>query len=113
MQSVTPATGAPETTLDPEGKVFLPLPVAVYRDLDNPKITVIVSRWQPSDEERAAIAAGEDIYVAQLTDTNSVSALRVRIGAGEYQVSATEVEVDPTYDVLSNETIPTDSEGAE
>lgn len=120
MQSIPPETGAPETVLDPEGKVFRPLTVAVYRDTTNPKITVALSRWQPTDEERAQIAAGEDFYVAQLTDSNAVSALSVHVGPSIYLVGKDVLERAPHEDppqwlVVDEppETIPTDSEGAE
>ena len=100
MQAISPNTGAPEELLDPEGKVFNPLPAALYQDADRPNITVVLTRWQPTPEERAAVAAGEDIYVAQLADDNTVSALKVTVGGRDYHVAA-------------RETVPTDSEGAE
>lgn len=114
MESVRPATGAPELVLDPDATVFQPLTVAIYRDDARPQVVVVLSRWQPTDDERAAVAAGEDVYVAQLTETNAVSALRVSIGPAGYEVDPAQlVSTEPEYGAAGNEGPPTDSEGAE
>ena len=77
MHVISPNTGAPESVLDPEGKVFNPLPVALYRDAADPKITVVLTRWQPSDEERAALHAAfergsEQARLGQVVDADEV-----------------------------------------
>ena len=44
MQAISPNTGAPEELLDPEGKVFNPLPAALYQDAVRPNITDVLTR---------------------------------------------------------------------
>lgn len=65
MRAIAPRTGAPEMTIAEEQEEYLPITIALYwSGVGETKI--FLTRWQPSTEERAAIAAGEDIYVSQL-----------------------------------------------
>lgn len=65
MRPVSPRTGAPEVMVAEEQEEYLPLSVAMYADAD---ATIYrVTRWTFSPEERAKIAAGEDVYICQLS----------------------------------------------
>lgn len=69
MEPVTPnLTMKPEGTRDVvfgEGqKDYIPLPTAITRD------GRVVSRWKPTDDERARLIAGLDVYLTVLTFGN-------------------------------------------
>ena len=59
---------------------YRPLPTVI---LDGREGRVI-SRWTLSPEERAAIAAGEDIYLEQLTFGNPLQPQRPSVGLRTY-----------------------------
>jgi hypothetical protein len=65
MRAIAPRTGAAEMTIAEEQEEYLPITIALYWS-DTPGAKIFLTRWQPSAEERAAIAAGEDIYVGQM-----------------------------------------------
>jgi hypothetical protein len=48
----------------------------------------VMSRWQPTDEERKLIAAGADIYVTQRTFGNSYQATVVVVALDEANAAA-------------------------
>ena len=58
---------------------YRPLPVAV---LDGPRGRTI-SRWTLTPEERAAVAAGEDIYLEQLTFRTPLQPILPTVGLRE------------------------------
>ena len=64
-------------TIHSENPDILPLPVAFVIHGDD---TPIVSRWQPTQDERDAIAAGQDIYVTVLTYGRRLPPLAVGVG---------------------------------
>jgi hypothetical protein len=80
---IAPRTGAPEVTVAEEQEEYLPITVALY--LDEKGARHILTRWTFTAEERAAIAAGEDVYVAQLGAPNTpMTPMNVLVGPGTY-----------------------------
>lgn len=69
MRSIAPRLdGCDEITVAEEQEEYLPITVA---RIDPPpgfpeRGTILLTRWQLSDDERKRIAAGEDLYVGQL-----------------------------------------------
>ncbi len=86
MRAIAPRTGAPEATIAEEQPEYMPITVALYQYADGS--CGILTRWQPSAAERSAIAAGEDIFVHQLHFREAMTPLSVRIGPGDFTVSA-------------------------
>lgn len=79
MEAVSPQTGANEFAVAEEQEEYLPVPAALYSDPTG-RLTLL-SRWKFSDEERAAIARGEDLFLALITDGNPMQPLYIQIGA--------------------------------
>lgn len=84
MRAIAPRTGAPEQTIAENQEQYLPITVALYSYTDGSR--GILTRWTPSAEERAAIAAGEDIYVLQLNFGGPMTPMSARIGPGDWKV---------------------------
>jgi len=84
MRPIAPRTGAPEQTFAEKQEEYLPITVGMYRYQDGTRGHL--TRWQPTAEERAAIAAGEDIYVLQLNFGTPMTPLLVRCGPSEFLV---------------------------
>lgn len=104
MKAVDPDLAGITATLSGEAKT----PVSLFRDPQLPAGTlIVVSRWKPSSEEQTLLAAGGDIYIAQLSDNDNVQTLSVFVDPTPFKV------VPVTDDSASSETVPTDSEGAE
>lgn len=82
MRPIAPRTGAPETTYAEEQQEYQPLTVATYVYSDGP--IGLLTRWQPTPAERAAIAAGEDIYVMQLRPDTLLTPQIVQVGPGGF-----------------------------
>lgn len=78
MRAVAPRTGAVEQTIAEDQPEYQPITVALYQYMDGTK--GILTRWKPNDAERAAIAAGEDIYVMQLNFGAPMVPLIVTVG---------------------------------
>lgn len=76
---IAPRTGAPEVTLAEEQHEYAPITVALYQDttLDTP---LMLARITFSDEERLAIAQGEDLYVAEMTFGHRFTPLQISVG---------------------------------
>lgn len=64
MRAVAPRIGALEVTLAEEQHTYLPITAAV---LQGPLGVEVVTRWRLSEEERAAVARGDDLYIRLLT----------------------------------------------
>lgn len=115
MKAIAPDLAGINATLSGEAKT----PVSLFKDPRLPEGTlIIVSRWQPSEEERALLIAGEDIYIAQLSDNENVQTINVFIDPSPFKVGAPlpdatgePGEVEPT--VGPHNTVPADSEGGE
>ena len=82
MRMIAPRTGAPEVTIAEEQEEYKPVTAALYDYADGTR--GILTRWQPSPEERAAILAGEDIYVQQLNFGTPMTPMIVRCGPGDF-----------------------------
>lgn len=84
MRPVAPRTGAPEATVAEEQEEYMPLTVARYVHADGSGL--LLTRWTLTPAERAAVAAGEDIYVGQLNFGGPMTPLVVQCGPGQYLV---------------------------
>ena len=80
MKPVAPRTGAPEMAFAADGSA-IPFSIAVY---DYGIATGLLTRWRLTPEERAMIAAGQDIYVMQLNYGEPMAPLKVTVGASEF-----------------------------
>ena len=81
MRMIAPRTGAPEVTIAEEQEDYAPLTVAVYGDNAELGPRQLLSRWTFTPEERARIAAGEDLYVGLLTFGQPMQPISVQVGA--------------------------------
>lgn len=89
MHMIAPRLGdAEEITVAEEQLEFKPLVVACFRypddDPDYPGMPFVVSRWTFTQEERARIAAGEDIVIAHLTGGGPMQPLAPQVGTQGY-----------------------------
>lgn len=82
MRPIAPRTGAPEATIAEEQEEYQPITVAVY-ELDHGR--VYLARYTFTDAERAAIAAGEDVYFGQLTFNGKMTPIVATVGQAEWQ----------------------------
>lgn len=85
MRMVAPRTGAPEVTIAEEQTDYSPLVAAVYEQ-DGQRI--LLTRWRLDDEERARIAAGEDLYLSVMTFNNPLQPVSLQVGAPEWSTEA-------------------------
>lgn len=83
MRPIAPATGAPERTLTAPGQGDLP--VALYEDPTNGGVALM--RWTLTAEERAAVAAGADVFLAVLVGDDDLQPVHLQVGPGDYQVA--------------------------
>jgi len=105
MKMVRPKLVAPQITIAEDQAEFKPVTAALARHpdyhgrgyrvgLDTHELNTVVLAFRPSDEERARLAAGEDIYLSLLTFMQPMQAVIVSVGpqepAGWYGV-----EVEP------------------
>lgn len=59
---------------------YISLPSEIAR---GPKGMTVLTRWQPTPEERVKIAEGEDVYLAILTFGNPLQPLLMTVGQAE------------------------------
>ena len=78
MRSVAPRVGFPETTLAENQLEYVPLTVAHMTYEDGTR--GILTRWKFTDEERAAIAAGADLYLGLLTFGQPMQPINIEVG---------------------------------
>lgn len=78
MHMVAPRTGAQEITLAEEQLEYKPLVAAVYQTTEG--VTTLLTRWRFSDEDRARIAAGEDLFMGTLTFDQPFQPVSMQIG---------------------------------
>jgi hypothetical protein len=84
---------------------YIPLPVARLRGPEG----CVLSRWSLTAEERARIAAGEDLFIEMWTFGGALQPVRPSIGLGEMYPSAATVDVPSTpIDATASPTIRTD-----
>lgn len=86
MRPIAPRTGAPEATIAEEQEEYMPITVALYEYPNGAR--GLLTRWTFTPEERAQIAAGEDVYVHQLNFGTPMTPLIVRAGPGDFAVTA-------------------------
>lgn len=87
MRPVAPQTGAPEVTIAEEQPEYQTLTGAVYDfEEGDDRRRAILTRWQPDDADRAALAAGEDVFVMLLTFGRPMQPLRVQVGPKDFEV---------------------------
>jgi hypothetical protein len=67
-------TGGESVTYGAGQRHYLPLPAAKF-----PENGQVVTRWQLSDEERAAIAAGGDVWLSILTFDRPLQPVRLGV----------------------------------
>jgi hypothetical protein len=80
---IAPRTGAEEITVAEDQPEYSPITVALYRDPAGARH--LLTRWTFTAEERAAIAAGEDVYVAQIAHPAApMTPMWVHVGPGPY-----------------------------
>ena len=77
MEPVSPQTGAPEIVIARDQHEYVPYPAALYRIDDR---IVVLSRWRLTEEEREAVARGEDLFFGLMTDGRPVQPLYAQIG---------------------------------
>lgn len=86
MRMIAPRTGAHEITLAEDQLEYKPLVAAVYVRPDFGNAPMLLTRWTFTEEERAAIAAGEDLYLGVLTFGQPLQPLSVQVGPAGYIV---------------------------
>jgi len=86
MRPISPNTGAEERVFAEEQAEYAPMSYALY---DGPEKTVrLLSRWRLSDEDRARVAMGDDLYICLLT-YGRPQPIIVQIGDEGWEVPAT------------------------
>lgn len=89
MYMVAPRTGADEITLAEEQPEYSPLVAAKYEiqyDAGRPPAPGLLTRWRFTEEERARIAAGEDLYLGVLTFGKALQPLMLQVGPEGWEV---------------------------
>lgn len=94
MNTVQPMTGAHEITLAVNQPQYDPLVIGAYysSELQSP---VFLSRWKPTEEERARIAAGEDLYLSVNTFGRPFPPVSLQVGPEGWMVGATYSDISP------------------
>lgn len=77
MRPVAPRVGLPEITLAEDQHEYLTLTAAVIADETGQ--TGVLTRWRLDDVERAAIAAGADVFVSLLTFGGAVQPMQITV----------------------------------
>lgn len=85
MRPISPNTGAKEVVVGEEQSEYRPISVARYHDSDIDAVH-LVTRWTMTPEERALVASGADIFVAQVNFGSPMAPLIVQVGPGDYQL---------------------------
>jgi hypothetical protein len=90
MKPIPPATGAPEVVFGEGQPEYLPIPVATYVPAGYPPGHPghsLLLRYTFTDEERVAIAGGEDVYFMQLYPNGGpMTPVSARVGPGDWKV---------------------------
>jgi len=81
---IAPRTGAEEITIAEDQLEYSPLVAAVYAHAAYGNAPFLLTRWTFTDEERAAIAAGEDLYLGVLTFGQPLQPLSLQVGPQGY-----------------------------
>lgn len=78
MRPVSPRVGFPEVMVAEDQPEYFPLAAALIRYEDGTRAHL--TRWTFSDEDRAKIAAGEDLYLVQLTAGGPMTPVSLEVG---------------------------------
>ena len=97
MEPVRPDTGAYEFPLGADQPEFQSLRAAVYRHPGYGGAVCVVTRWTFSDEEREAVARGEDMWVQSLTGGGAFQPLYLQVGADGYICPPPAAPGDPRW----------------
>lgn len=82
MRPVAPRVGLPEVTLAEEQAEYAPVTVAVVTYEDGTQ--GLMTRWRPTEDERALIAAGADLYLTLLTFGRPMQPIHLKVGRPEW-----------------------------
>lgn len=63
---------------------YIPLPAVA---ISTPEGIAVVTRWRPTDDERAAITAGADIWLSSLTFGGALQPVRLTVECPVDQIS--------------------------
>ena len=101
MRMVRPKLDAPQITIAEEQDEFKPITAALVRNRCYPDVqtdagplNAIVLAFRPSDEERARLTAGGDLYVSLLTFMRPMQGIIVGVGPEE-MAGMFNVKVEP------------------
>ncbi len=97
MLSVEPLTGAKSVTLAVNQPEYEPLTVDLFYDTDVHS-SVLISRWKLSEEERAALIAGEDIWLALSTFGSAPQPVLLQVGPTGFIVGSNYSNFRPILD---------------
>lgn len=93
MKAISPNTGAKEIVVAEDQPAYSKYPAALY--LDEDETMCLLSRWTFTDEERQAIANGEDFYLGILTGGKPVQPVLLQVGAEGWIVDNPNVYLCP------------------
>ena len=82
MRMIGPRTGHEEITVAEDQLQYLPITVNRFTQADGS--VIILTRWQPTPDERQRIANGEDLYVGQLNFGGGMTPMMVNVGVPSY-----------------------------
>lgn len=90
MRMVRPRLDAPQVTIAEDQEEFKPVTAALVRhpqyaarETQHGPLNSVVLAFRPSDEERARLAAGEDLYVSLLTFLEPMQGIILSVGPEE------------------------------
>lgn len=86
MHMVAPRTGAEEITVAEDQLEYKPLVAALYQTPEG--TTVLLTRWRFTDEDRAKISAGEDLYLGVMTFGKPLQPLMIGVGPEGWTVES-------------------------
>lgn len=84
MRMIAPRTGAEEITIAEDQLEYKPLVAARYVTEDG--VPVLLTRWRLTDEERALIAEGADLYLSVMTFGQPLQPLSLQVGPDGWEV---------------------------
>lgn len=82
---IAPRTGADEITIAEEQEQYAPLTICLYHD-SRQETDIMLARLTFTDAERASIAAGEDLFIGQMTFGNKFTPIQVTVGMAYWKV---------------------------
>jgi hypothetical protein len=88
MRMVRPRLDAPQVTVAEDQPEFKPITVAIVRhplypgvETEHGPLNTVVMAFRPNDDDKARIAAGEDVYVSLLTYLRPQAGIICTVGA--------------------------------